>query len=158
LSVPKVEPMQQAFSRGTRRGRMRVSTQLAEINVVPLVDVMLVLLVIFMVAAPMMQEGYKVHLPEAKHASAASEPITVSVPASFARDGRVHLGKETISLAALPTRIQEEMSDRGTKNVMVASDDAVVVRDLMKVWDALHGAGVENVTVQTQPSNGGGRP
>jgi biopolymer transport protein ExbD len=151
--------MQQAFSRGTRRGRMRVSTQLAEINVVPLVDVMLVLLVIFMVAAPMMQEGFKVHLPEAKHATAASEPITIVVPRTFSRDGRVYLGKEPISFDALPTRVQEALADHGVKNVMVAGDGGDLLQDIMKVVDVLKGAGVENVTLQSQPpGGGGGRP
>ncbi|MEI6246430.1 MAG: biopolymer transporter ExbD, partial [Acidobacteriota bacterium] len=61
-----------------------MSTALAEINVVPLVDVMLVLLVIFMVTAPMMQQGFQVNLPQSKKASSISaEPVYVSVPNSF---------------------------------------------------------------------------
>ena len=69
------------------RGR-RVSTSLAEINVVPLVDVMLVLLIIFMVAAPMMQRGVDVNLPVARRADAdrAASAIFVTVPASYRPD------------------------------------------------------------------------
>jgi len=76
-----------------QRGR-RVSTSLAEINVIPLVDVMLVLLIIFMVAAPMLQRGVEVTLPVASRASdIASERIFVDVPVSFSKDRRVFLGK-----------------------------------------------------------------
>ena len=62
--MPKIQPIPEAESGRGRRGR-RVSTSLAEINVVPLVDVMLVLLIIFMVAAPMLQRGVEVNLPVA---------------------------------------------------------------------------------------------
>src|SRR5262252_7083746 len=92
--------------RGARRTRgMRVSTQLAEINVVPLVDVMLVLLVIFMVAAPMMQQGFGVHLPQAKKATALeATPVTVSVPATFGRDRRLYINDEMIPVEVLGER------------------------------------------------------
>ena len=63
--MPKLEPIPSSGSRGGRRARgSRVTTSLAEINVVPLVDVMLVLLVIFMVTAPMIQQGFPVNLPQ----------------------------------------------------------------------------------------------
>ena len=69
-----------------RRGRSaRVSSSLAEINVVPLVDVMLVLLVIFMVAAPMMQQGFAVQLPKSTQGRAIGEPVTVGQLASARR-------------------------------------------------------------------------
>ena len=68
------------------RGEARVSTSLAEINVVPLVDVMLVLLIIFMVTAPMMQQGLQVNLPQARRATpVTAQPIYVTVPADFGR-------------------------------------------------------------------------
>ena len=70
-----------------RRGRgMAVSSSLSEINVVPLVDVMLVLLIIFMVAAPMMQQGISVNLPQSRRSPALpanNEPIYVTVPVAF---------------------------------------------------------------------------
>jgi len=84
-----------------QRGR-RVGSSLAEINVIPLVDVMLVLLIIFMVAAPMLQRGVEVTLPVASRAQdLASERIFVDVPMSFSTDRRVFLGKESIRLEAL---------------------------------------------------------
>ena len=71
--MPKLEPMSNGGMRARHRGRSaRMSTSLAEINVVPLVDVMLVLLVIFMVAAPMMQQGFAVRLPESRRSTPAS--------------------------------------------------------------------------------------
>jgi biopolymer transport protein ExbD len=88
---------------------MKVSTSLAEINVVPLVDVMLVLLVIFMVAAPMMQQGFAVQLPQSRQSKAIAEPITVTVPASFRQDRRVRIGNDVVSLTALPERIKQAL-------------------------------------------------
>ena len=80
--MPKVEQVSHNSSGRSRRGRgQRVSTSLAEINVVPLVDVMLVLLIIFMVSAPMMQQGFAVQLPQSTRARPVNaEPINVSVP------------------------------------------------------------------------------
>src|SRR6185295_9561291 len=109
--MPKLEPIQQPPSRaGGRRARaMRVSTSLAEFNVVPLVDVMLVLLVIFMVAAPMMQQGFTVQLPQSRQSKALAEPITVTVPSTFRQDRRVRIGSEIVTLNALPERIKQAL-------------------------------------------------
>ena len=78
--MPKVQAQPDANT-GRRRGR-RVTTSLSEINVIPLVDVMLVLLIIFMVAAPMMQKGVEVNLPVARRADklTPAEPLYVTVP------------------------------------------------------------------------------
>ena len=99
--MPKLEPMQQPVARtGGRRARaMRVSSSLAEINVVPMIDVMLVLLVIFMVAAPMMQQGFEIQLPKStQNRALKTQPITVTVPISFRKDQRVQLNTEAVRL------------------------------------------------------------
>src|SRR5579864_4796998 len=108
--MPKVQAVSyDAGAGGGRRGRgPRVVTSLAEINVVPLVDVMLVLLVIFMVTAPMMQRGIEVKLPTSRRASAiSSQPLYVTVPLSYRTDQRVRLGDETIPLEILAERTRQ---------------------------------------------------
>ena len=91
--MPKVQEVE--HNGGGRGRRRRTATSLAEINVVPLVDVMLVLLVIFMVTAPMMQRGVDVKLPTSRRASPiASERVIVTVPLSFRSDQKVRLGEE----------------------------------------------------------------
>ena len=100
---------------GGRRRRPRVSSALSEINVVPLVDVMLVLLIIFMVAAPMMQQGLGVNLPQQRRATALpppSDPIYVTVPLTFLRDRRVEIGNEKIRLDVLAERIRQRVQQQ----------------------------------------------
>jgi biopolymer transport protein ExbD len=151
--MPRLEPMQQPPSRsGGRRARvMRVSTSLAEINVVPMIDVMLVLLVIFMVAAPLMQQGFPVQLPQARRAQAISEPVTVTVPISFRKDRRVRLGHEAIGMDVLPERVRQAMSGQLKQNLILASDGKVTMDEVMSVFDALIAGGVEQVSIQVQP-------
>ena len=157
--MPKLEPMQQPPSRaGGRRSRvMRVSTSLAEINVVPLVDVMLVLLVIFMVAAPMMTQGYGVQLPQSTQSKPIGAPITVSVPASFRTDGRVRLDGELLRLNVLSERVKQALNGQLEQSVLLAGDGNVSWQDMFTVMDALQDAGVKNVGLQSQPAVGGRR-
>jgi biopolymer transport protein TolR len=133
-----------------QRGR-RVSTSLAEINVIPLVDVMLVLLIIFMVAAPMLQRGVEVTLPVASRASdIASERIFVDVPLSFSKDRRVFLGKESIGLQALPERVRQMMLTRTDKQVFLRIDGRLNVQHQMDVFDELKSGGVRDVGIVTE--------
>ena len=151
--MPRLEPMQQPPSRGSaRRARvMRVSTALAEINVVPMIDVMLVLLVIFMVAAPLMQQGFPVQLPQARRAQAINEPVTVTVPYSFRSDRKVRLGDEAVAIDVLPERVRQALSGQLKQNVTLASDGKVIMDDVMRVFDALIAGGVDQVSIQVQP-------
>lgn len=153
--MPKLEPMAATTRSGGRRGRAaRVSSSLAEINVVPLVDVMLVLLVIFMVAAPMMQQGFPVKLPQSRRSVATSAPVTVTIPPSFARDRRVQLDGDSVPLAALSERIRQKMALTEKKDVMLAGDATLPYGNIIAVWDQLKAGGVTNVNVQTQPPTG----
>jgi biopolymer transport protein ExbD len=142
--VPKVHTAD-GGSAGRGRSR-RVSTSLAEINVVPLVDVMLVLLIIFMVTAPMIQRGVDVKLPVSRRASAIEgERLYVTVPASYRTDGMVYLGNEKLSAVALQERIRQKMEAASDKQVYLRGDGAVQFQDLITIIDRLKDAGVSNV-------------
>jgi biopolymer transport protein TolR len=118
--MPKVQP---SAGPGRVRGR-RIATSLGEINVVPLVDVMLVLLIIFMVTAPMIQRGVDVNLPISRRAGAVEgERVFVTVPASYRQN-------------------METLTD---KQVYLRGDGSVQYQDLMDVFDRLKEAGVEKV-------------
>jgi biopolymer transport protein TolR len=157
--MPKLEPIPNAPGRasGRRARAMRVSSSLAEINVVPLVDVMLVLLVIFMVAAPMMQQGFPVRLPESRQSRAITAPVTVTVPLTFRRDRRVEIDGEGVSFEFLPERIRQALDARSEKGVILSGDGGITMDDLIAVFDRLKQGGVENVSMQTQPAMGRSR-
>ena len=148
--MPKVLPASNAGPGHRARGR-RVSTTLAEINVIPLVDVMLVLLIIFMVAAPMLQRGVEVSLPQARQsAPLASEPVFVDVPLSYRQDRRVFLSeKESVRVDALGERMRQRFLNRSDKRVFVRADNRLQVQALMDVLDALKAGGIENAGIVT---------
>ena len=151
--MPKV---QQNGGSGSGRGRrargLRVSTSLAEINVVPLVDVMLVLLIIFMVAAPMMTQGMAVNLPQARRAPAVTAtPITVTIPATFGKERMVQIGNDDVRFEILPERIRQALMTSDDKSVFIRSDSAVTMQQFMSVTDKLKEAGVEKVAISTRP-------
>jgi biopolymer transport protein TolR len=152
--MPKVQPIPTAPSAGRgRRGRsVRVQTALAEINVVPLVDVMLVLLIIFMVAAPMMTQGMQVNLPKAKNAqNINAKPLYVTVPASFEKDRRVQIGDDTIPIDYLEERVKQALLQTTDKSLFVRGDGDVAFKDIVYVFDRLKSAGIEKVGVVTLP-------
>lgn len=148
--MPKVLPIPTG---GTRSGRgRRVSTTLAEINVIPLVDVMLVLLIIFMVTAPMLQRGVEVQLPVASRTQdIASERIFVNVPVSFRDDRRVYLGEEAIRLDVLAERVRQLLVTRADKHVFLRMDGRLTVQHQLDVTDQLKAAGVTTIGLITDP-------
>jgi len=130
-----------------QRGR-RVAPTLSEINVVPMVDVMLVLLIIFMVAAPMLQRGVEVNLPVASRSQEiASERVFVDVPASYKQDQRVFIKQEPIRIDVLSERIRQLMATSSDKQVYLRGDGQVNLQELMDVLDRLKEGGVQNVGI-----------
>ena len=145
--MPKV--MASAPNAGGRhqRGR-RIAPTLSEINVVPLVDVMLVLLIIFMVAAPMLQRGVEVNLPVASRSQEiASDRLFVDLPASYRADRRVFIDKEAVRLDFLAERVKQIMTTRTDKLVYLRGDGEVNLQELMEVFDRLKEGGVQNVGI-----------
>ena len=145
--MPKVHDSAGAGHHRGGRGR-RISSSLAEINVVPLVDVMLVLLVIFMVTAPMIQRGIDVNLPVARRAATVEgERLFVTVPTTYHTDGLVYIGQERVSAGNLAGRLKERLQSVADKQVYLQGDGAVQLQDLMKVIDQLKDAGVSQVAI-----------
>jgi biopolymer transport protein ExbD len=153
--MPKIQSQADANT-GRRRGR-RVSTSLSEINVVPLVDVMLVLLIIFMVAAPMMQKGVEVNLPVARRADklTTAEPLYVTVPLSYRTDRRIFIDKESVPIDVLAERMRQAMLTRTDKQVYLRGDGAVMFQDVMDVFGRLKEAGVQRVGVLAEERRAG---
>ena len=126
---------------------------MAEINVVPYIDVMLVLLIIFMVTAPMLMQGVKVDLPEASAdpvENQDSEPLIVSVDAS----GKLYLNlgqeKQVLSLATIRDRVSAVIRRSPKKPVLVWGDRAVPYGEVVTVMVALQEAGAPSVGLVTE--------
>jgi biopolymer transport protein TolR len=134
-------------SGGRGRGR-RVSTSLSEINVVPLVDVMLVLLIIFMVTSPMIQRGVDVKLPVARRANVIEgERVFVTIPATFKNDGMVYVGSDRVRAEVLEARVRQKMQGASDKRVYLRGDSSVQLSELMSIFSRLRDAGVEDIGI-----------
>lgn len=123
---------------------------MAEINVTPLVDVMLVLLVIFMVTAPMMQQGVQVNLPKAdtKAMAPAEEALVVSVD----KGGKIFIDKTEIAAADLRKRLSAMLVTRAKKEVFLKADAAVPYGEVVRTMADIKGAGVERLGMVTEPA------
>jgi biopolymer transport protein ExbD len=120
-------------------------------NVIPLVDVMLVLLIIFMVAAPMLQRGVEVKLPVASRTQEiASERLFIDVPLAYRNDHRVFLGKEAVRVEVLSERMRQALLNRSDKQAFLRTDGRLSVQDQIDVLERLKAGGVENVGIVTR--------
>ena len=145
--MPKV--VSSALSSGGHRQRgRRVAPTLSEINVVPMVDVMLVLLVIFMVAAPMLQRGVEVNLPVAgRSQEIASDQVFVDLPVSYRDDRQVFVDKEAIRVDFLAERMRQLMLNRTDKRIYLRGDGRINLQELYEVFDRLKEAGIQDVGI-----------
>ncbi len=140
--MPGVQTAVPDTGSGRRRGR-RTSGSLSEINVVPLVDVMLVLLIIFMVTAPMIQRGIDVNLPVARRAQPITgERIEIAIPATYRTERVVYLGSERVRADVLQERVRQKMESAAQKDVFVRGDGTVSLQEFTEITDMLKAAGV----------------
>jgi biopolymer transport protein ExbD len=115
------------------------------------VDVMLVLLIIFMVTAPMIQRGIDVNLPVARRAPQISgERIEITVPASYRTDHIVYLGTDPIRREILQERVRQKLQTAARKDVFLRGDAGVNLGEVTEVFDALTAAGVDHVGFVTK--------
>jgi biopolymer transport protein ExbD len=146
--MPKVQQVDAAPAGGRARAR-RVAATLSEINVVPLVDVMLVLLIIFMVTAPMMQRGLDVNLPQSRRAQEINDQqhLYVTVPLSFRKDRKVRVGENLVPFEFLAENVRQAMRWKSKKQVFLQCDGTLTMQEFMDVTDRLKEGGVENVGI-----------
>jgi biopolymer transport protein ExbD/biopolymer transport protein TolR len=123
----------------------------SDINVTPLVDVMLVLLIIFMVITPMLQKGVSVDLARVNnpHPMAAADKEDATVLA-ITRDGKIFLGSDTITLDKITTQVKDRVADKLDKTVYVKSDARAKYGDVVAVVDAVRAAGVDSLGLLTE--------
>ncbi len=123
---------------------------MAEINVTPFVDVMLVLLIIFMVTAPMMQRGIDVNLPVSRRSQAiADERVTITIPLSFQQDRQVMLNEEMVTIDVLAERLRQAMASNTDKGVFLRAAAEIRFQELVVIMDQLRAAGVQDMGIVT---------
>ena len=130
---------------------------MSEINVTPLVDVMLVLLIIFMVTAPLLTQGLEVQLPHAEGRSfelASNNPTKITVAAS----GAVYVDGVTVGSRDLDLNLGTMLRARRVKRALLEADRAVPYGRVVAVLDVMNRAGVEQLGMVTQPREADGRP
>ena len=129
-------------------GRRR-TRPMSDINVTPLVDVMLVLLVIFMITAPLLTAGVQVDLPKSRAAAVQGqdEPISVTVD----RRGRIFIQETEVTLDALEPRLSAITQNNRDVRVFVRGDQGIPYGQVMSVIGAVHAAGFTKVALLTQP-------
>jgi len=137
-----------AFSRNSN------DTLLSDINVTPFVDVMLVLLIIFMVTAPMMVQGVNVSLPETENAdNIATEEDQLIV--SIDKDNKILINDFEVGIDLLKEKLEAIFKSRSTKNVFLKADKNIPYGTVVRVMSEIKGAGVEKLGMVTLPLEAG---
>jgi biopolymer transport protein ExbD/biopolymer transport protein TolR len=123
-------------------------TTLSEINMVPFIDVVLVLLIIFMITAPILQSGIEVDVPKTKTVKELTE---VRMVVTIDRAQRIYLNDQPINIHDIGGSITKQSHDVAKQTVYVRCDESVPFGSWATVVDALRQAGIQNISVVTQP-------
>lgn len=122
---------------------------LADINVTPFVDVMLVLLVIFMVTAPMMQEGIDVNLPQAQGKTLPSKEKRITI--SITRENEIYLNERKVEFSLLEDTLKKIYQNRSDREIFLRADQTVPYGFVVKTMGAIKSAGIEQLGMITVP-------
>jgi len=126
----------------------RTQTSLSDINITPLVDVVLVLLIIFMVTAPVLQSGIDVNVPKTRTVKEITEERLVI---TIDKSQRVFLGNVPININEIGSKLRQKIRDPQHQSIFVRSDEDVPFGAFATVMDAVKQAGIRNVSIVTQP-------
>ena len=129
-------------------GNGRTQTGLADINITPLVDVVLVLLIIFMVTAPVLQSGIEVNVPKTRTVKEITEERLVI---TINKDQRVFLGSDAININEIGSKLRQKIRDPRKQFIFVLADENVPFGAFATVMDAVKQSGITNVSIVTQP-------
>ena len=132
----------------------RTQSALADINITPLVDVVLVLLIIFMVTAPVLQSGIDVSVPKTKTVKEITEERMVI---SINKDQRIFLGNDPVNINEIGSRLRQRIRDPRQQSIFVRADENVPFGAFATVMDAVKQAGFANVSIVTQPLDTSGK-
>jgi biopolymer transport protein ExbD/biopolymer transport protein TolR len=126
----------------------RTTSSLADINITPLVDVVLVLLIIFMITAPVLQSGIEVNVPKTKTVKEITEERLVI---SIDKDQRVFLGNDPVNINEIADKLHQKIRDPQNQYIYVRADENVPFGAFATVMDAVKSSGITNVSIVTQP-------
>ena len=129
-------------------GNGRTQIALADINITPLVDVVLVLLIIFMVTAPVLQSGIEVNVPKTRSVKEITQERLVI---SINKEQRVFLGNDPININEIGEKLRQKIRDPRNQSIFVRADEDVPFGAFATVMDAVKSSGISNVSIVTQP-------
>jgi len=130
-------------------GRSRRRSAMAEINVTPLVDVMLVLLIVFMVTAPLIQQGIEVRLPKTQSQGLTSDEERLIV--TLKKDGTIFVQRAEVELKGLESKVGAIFASRDNREIFLRADEKVVYGTVAKVLASLRRAGADRIGMVTEP-------